>query len=87
MLIPIGNRILVEAEEPEDSSMTEGGIVIPDYLQKKEKYTSGIIKHRGTGVTEPELVEGARVLFHTNTWDKFAGLTMLSQGDIIGVEK
>ncbi|HDH5521312.1 TPA: co-chaperone GroES [Staphylococcus aureus] len=67
MLKPIGNRVIIEKKEQEQT--TKSGIVLTD--SAKEKSNEGVIVAVGTGrllndgtrVT-PEVKEGDRVVFH-----------------------
>src|SRR3989338_11657194 len=76
---PLGNRVLVQREAPED--VVKGGIILPDTAKKKQETAivlavgSGIKDEKGA-ITPIPLTVGDRVLM-----DKYAGQEIEVEGD------
>ncbi|MCK4540808.1 MAG: co-chaperone GroES [Spirochaetales bacterium] len=86
-IIPIGDRVLVKAEEVEEK--TSGGIYIPQTAQ--EKTQSGIVVEIGDDKDEIKVKVGQKVMY-----EKYAGTTidvdgtdhlLLKMSDILAIVK
>lgn len=62
MIIPIGERVLIEPMADQEKS--NGGIYIPQNVAREQEYSEGIVRHRRAAFTD--VLVGSHVLYPTH---------------------
>lgn len=85
---PLGDRVIVQQDSPD--SKTEGGILLPDQMQKKPNVGVVVAINTAPDMNPQNLTKGDRVLFGPYAGEPLPGhpdYLLLRSTDLIAVEE